>query len=289
MPGINIEAGRTLVLGTGYVASAYLRALHFLGLRPMVQSRSWLDYTDPDQLGYLLDIQHPQLVINAAGYTGNTVDDCEANKELCYAANVAFVRNLGEACAKRDLSLFHTSSGCIFDGPGPFTEESVPNNLGQFYAQCKVHAEMELAATGARAWVFRIRMPFGPEVHRRNWLCKLAGYDRILDGLNSITFIDEFAMRSYHLAQKADPGIYNAACSTPVRTMDVAKMLFDAGVRTKPVERFSERDFDAAGHVHRSSAVLNVSKFEEAYGAPFGDPMVALRWCVDRLKDKGPF
>lgn len=286
---MTIEAGRTLVLGTGYVGSAYLRALHFLGLRPMAQSRSWLDYTDPSQLAHLLDIQKPQLVINAAGYTGNTVDDCETNKEECYSANVSLVRNLGEACKKLDISLFHISSGCIFDGCGPFIEDSVPNNLSQFYAQCKIHAEMELATTGARAWVFRIRMPFGPSVHRRSWLCKLAGYDRILDGLNSVTFLDEFAMRSYQLVQKADPGIYHAACSTPVRTEQVARMLFDAGVRSKACELFSPADFAAAGHVHRSSAVLDVTKFEKAYGAPFGDPMVALRWCIDRLKDEGAF
>lgn len=286
MKELTIESGRTLVLGTGYVAGAYMRALHFLGLRPMAQSRDWLNYTDPDELRFFLKIQKPQLVINAAGYTGGTVDDCEVWKDVCYAANVAFVRNLGTICRDLDISMFHVSSGCIFEGPGPFTEESQPNNLGQFYAQCKAHAETELAAIGGRVWVFRIRMPFGPRVHHRNWLCKLAGYDRILDGLNSVTFIDEFAMRSYHLAQKVAPGVFHAACSKPVSTAAVARMLFDAGVRTKAVEPFPYQDFIAAGHVHRSAAVLDVSKFERAYGAPFGDPEVSLRWCIDRIKTK---
>ena len=216
-------------------------------------------------------------------YVGKTVDDCEGHKEECYAANVVLVRNLGTLCRELDISLFHISSGCIFDGPGPFGEEAKPNNVGQFYAQCKIHAEVELAGTGARAWVFRIRMPFNGRVHPRNLLCKLASYDRILEGLNSITFLDEFAMRSYHLAQRAGPGVYHASCSTPVRTAQVARMLFDAGVRVKPVELFYPEAFRKAGHVHRSAAVLDVSKFEQAYGAPFGDPLVALRWSIDRL------
>lgn len=277
------ESGRTLVLGTGYVAGAYMRALHFLGLRPVAQSRAWLNYTDPRELNFYLRTQKPQLVVNAAGYTGRTVDDCEVNKDECYAANVAFVRNLGNVCAELGIGVIHISSGCIFDGSGPFKEEDKPNNVTAFYTQCKLHAERELQDTGCRSWIFRIRMPFNRHSHPRNWLTKLAGYDRILDGLNSVTFLDEFTMRSYHLAQKADPGIYHAACSIPIRTASVARMLFDAGLRKQAVELFHYPDFIMAGHVHRSAAVLDVSKFERAYGAEFGDPMIALRWCVDRL------
>jgi dTDP-4-dehydrorhamnose reductase len=282
-PRVTIDPGRTLVLGTGYVANAYLRALHFLGLRPRVLSRSWLDYTVESELDHFLLCERPQLVINAAGYTGNTVDDCERNKEECYRSLVTLPRVIGQLCARRDISLIHISSGCIFDGPGPFDEEAIPNNLGQFYAQCKVHAEMELAHTGARAWVFRIRMPFGHLMHRRNLLVKLSNYERVLDGLNSVTFIDEFAMRSYHLLQKAPPGVYHAAGTTPVRTAQIARMLFDCGLRKHPVELYPETDFLAAGHVRRSTTVLNVSKFEKFYGSAFGDPLVALRWCMENF------
>lgn len=281
----SFETGRTLVLGTGYVASAYLRALHFLGLCPMALSRKWLDYTDADQLSWFMRSHKPQLVINAAGYTGRTVDDCEVNKQECYAANVALPRTVAEVCKELDVSLIHVSSGCIFMGSGPFDEQSQPNNLGQFYAQCKIHAEKELAQIGVRAWIFRIRMPFNWQNNPRNWLTKLTSYPRILDGLNSVTFLDEFAMRSYHLAQKAPPGVYHAASSVPIRTAFVARMLFDAGIRHDPVIPFPYAEFIAAGHVQRSEAVLDVRKFEAAYGSDFGDPIVAVRWCIEQLRN----
>jgi dTDP-4-dehydrorhamnose reductase len=276
------EPGRTLVLGTGYVAAAYMRALHFLGLRPIAVSRSWLDYTREDELDTYLRWQTPQLVINAAGFTGRTVDDCEADKQTCYTANVTLPRIIGQLCKLRGIPLIHISSGCIFTGEGPFTEESMPNNLGQFYAQCKLHAELELADTGAEAWVFRIRMPFGHVSHQRNLLVKLAGYERVLDGLNSITFLDEFAMRSYHLVQTAEPGVYHAACSNPVRTAHVARLLLDAGLRKLPVTLYPADEFNQT-HVPRSAAVLDVTKFERAYGQEFGDPLTALKWSIDNF------
>jgi dTDP-4-dehydrorhamnose reductase len=180
--------------------------------------------------------------------------------------------------------MIHISSGCIFDGVGPFDEEAVPNFCDNVYQRTKLFGEQRVRAACERSWIFRIRMPFGPRVHRRNWLCKLMAYDRILEGHNSVTFIDEFAMRSYQLVQKAEPGIYHAACPKPVYTANVARMLYDAGLREKQVKLFKHDDFMAAGHVQRSAAVLDVSKFEKAYGAPFGDPLVSIRWCIDNLR-----
>jgi dTDP-4-dehydrorhamnose reductase len=287
MAGRIFESRRTLILGTGYVAGAYMRSLNFLGLCPMALSRAWVDYTDPDELKSFLGIFRPQLLINAAGYTGVTIDDCERNKDACYLANVALPRNAGLICKELGISVIHISSGCIFTGPGPFKEDDKPNNLTPFYTRCKADAERELADTRAMAWVFRIRMPFNHLMHPRNWLTKLSTYDRILDGLNSVTFLDEFAMRSYQLVQKAEPGIYHAAYSTPVSTAAVARMLFDAGLRKKHVASFDPRDFISAGHVPRSEAILDCSKFESAYGTTFGDPLAALRWCIDKMQGAG--
>lgn len=279
----NFETGRTLVLGTGYVASAFLRALHFLGLRPQVFSRDWVDYEDPGELQTCIEAGKFQLVINAAGYTGRTVDDCETNKQQCYASNVTLPRNIAQVCKATGATMLHVSSGCIFQGVGPFTEQDTPNNLAVFYAQCKIHAEREIADTGARAYLFRIRMPFNWQLNPRNWLFKLKNYPKILDGLNSITFLDEFAIRSYHLCQKAEPGIYHATSSVPVRTAFVARMLLDAGIRQDPVELYRPETFLLDGHVPRSEAVLDVRKFEAAYGAPFGDPILALRWAIENF------
>lgn len=273
---------KVAVIGTGYVAGAYLKVLHFLGYHPLVLSRNWLDYYDPQALRFCLEVYQPDVVINAAGYTGRTVDDCQSNREECYMANVALVRTIGEVCRQVGARLIHVSTGCMFTGFGVFREESSPNNLTQWYAQCKLHAEAELAAIDGRHWIFRIRMPFSDQWHSRNWLVKLCGHPRILDGLNSVTFLPAFAMRSWQLMEKAPPGIYHAAESSPVRTIEVAKLLLDSGLRTLPLSQWTMEDFLEA-HTPRSTAVLDVHKFETAHGSKCGNPHAAIRWCIAQL------
>lgn len=289
---------KIVVLGTGFVASAYLRALHHLGFHPLVLSRAWLDYTDAEQLSHALAGYQPELVINAAGYTGRTVDDCQGypprkgkeparvdgQKNECYQTNVVLARTVGRVCAARKIKLIHISSGCIFNGPGPFREEDTPNMTGQHYATCKFHGELAVLETGATCYIFRIRMPFNQLVGSRNWLSKLASYPRILDGLNSVTFLDEFAMRSFSLVvSKAAPGIYHGTYSTPVRTAQVAQALLEAGLRKEPVVLWDPAEFLAAGHCPRSEAVLDSSKFERALGVAWGDPLAAIRWCIENF------
>lgn len=286
---------RIVILGTGYVSSAYARALIFLGHQPLILSRSWFDY---DGLANLLHLTRPDLVINGVGYTGTTIDDCEpvAGRTVCYQTNISFLHYLVQALKPIGCKLIHLSTGCIFNGSGPYKEEDQPNNgewwptVGElketpFYVQTKWAAEREAIAY-PNAYIFRIRMPFCSTWHPRNLLTKLSTYEFVLEGLNSITFLDEFCMRSLQLVDKphAKPGIYHAAYPTPVLTSTIAKMLLEAGLRKIPIQVYPPDRFLADGHLRRSQAVLCAKKFEENYGAPFGDPLVGLRWCIDRMK-----
>lgn len=261
---------KVVVIGTGFVAQAYLRCLHYLGYHPLVLSRSWLDYTDPELLEFTLKSYQPSVVINCAGYTGETVDDCDKNSCECYDANLVLPYNIAMVCK---VPLLHVSTGCVFNGPGQFTEDDCPNFLRTVYGVTKINAEQEIQNIKDDCWIFRIRMPFSHISHKRNWLTKLMKYDQILDGLNSVTWIDEFAMRSWQLWQKAPPGIYHATQRNPVRTLDVARMLKPDVKEYDPVEFLKN-------HVQRSEAVLDCTKFEKAYGTEFTDTWVALRWCI---------
>jgi dTDP-4-dehydrorhamnose reductase len=266
---------RVMVIGTGYVGSAYARMLHYLGFHPLILSRSWLDYTNPEELEFVLRSYQPDWVINCAGYAGRTVDDCETNCLECYDANLVLPYNIALACGK--IPLIHISTGCVFDGPGQFTEEDCPNFLRTVYGVTKLNAEQEILNIKDNCWIFRIRMPFNHQNHPRNWLTKIKNYERILDGINSVTFLDEFCMRSWQLSNKAKPGIYHAAYSIPVSTLVVARMIRPDVVEYDPDEFLKH-------HVPRSAAVLDCSKFEKAYGATFGDPMCAIRWCLAQME-----
>src|SRR5678816_4943402 len=199
------------VFGTGFVAGAYLRAIHYLGYHPLVLSRAWLNPDDANALALCLDGYKPQYIISASGFHVDTVDECQWDKRGCYHDHVLLPRALSDYCASRDVTFIHVSSGCIFNGVGPFKETDEPNFETGFYQHCKVEAEVDIVTSGARSFIFRIRMPYSHFVHPRNWLVKLCEYDRILDGLNSVTMLDTFALRSLQLATggKAEPGIYH--------------------------------------------------------------------------------
>jgi dTDP-4-dehydrorhamnose reductase len=282
---------KAVVIGTGYVAQAYLRALHFVGYHPLVLSRSWFDYYDADKLKFCLKVYQPDVVINCAGYTGETVDDCQRHVGECGRANMELPGMIADACASIDCKLIHISSGCIFNGAGPFIENfeeegdlGWPNFCGNVYQATKLFGEQRVSTGCDKHWIFRLRMPFNHLSHPRNLLMKLRKYPRILDGLNSLTFLDEFCSRSLDvvMAKNAPPGIYHAAYSDPIRTMEVAEMLRDAGMRDSPCVAYDPKEF-LKHHVPRSEAVLDSYKFEKAYGTPFGDVRCALRWCINQL------
>ena len=280
-----VKANKIVVLGTGFVAQAYLRALHGLGYFPAVLSRSWIDYTDPSILRERISSFGAGFVINAAGFTGKSVDCCESDKEQCYRANVTLARDIAITCKTNAMRLIHISSGCIFDGAGPFTEADDPKHYtGQqsFYAICKAQAEEAVLESGADAFIFRIRMPFSHVRHPRNWLIKLSQYPQILDGLNSVTWLDQFTMRSWQLSEKGEPGIYHCVQPGPVSTADIAQMLFKAGLRKMPVTLFDRAEF-LQQHVRRSEAVLSCEKFEAAYKTKSDTAMSGLTWCIEQL------
>src|SRR5678815_2606377 len=86
------------VFGTGFVAGAYLRAIHYLGYHPLVLSRAWLNPDDANALALCLDGYKPQYIISASGFHVDTVDECQWDKRGCYHDHVLLPRALSDYC-----------------------------------------------------------------------------------------------------------------------------------------------------------------------------------------------
>lgn len=275
---------KIIILGSGFLSSAYQFALTRLGYAPVVLSRAHSNYCDPKILRPILEEQKPDILLNCAGFVGRTVDDCEIWKDQCFRANAQLPFDVAVICADLKIPMIHLSSGCIFHGPGPFKETDAPNPQS-YYAEAKLLAEEKLSELEGARWIFRIRVPFSHTPSPRNLITKLIAYPKILESLNSCTWADQFAMRSWQLAWKAPPGIYHATCPGPVSIVAVAEMLKSKGLRG-PFEVWNEKEFLKA-HVQRSAAVLDNSKFGKAYGEASTDAMGALEWCADQMVPKG--
>lgn len=277
---------KIVILGSGFVASAYKLYLESIGHEPLVVSRSFCYYPHVAVIRSLLEHYRPHVVINAAGYTGLTVDCCEVKKDECMAANVTVPVNVARECHKLSIPYLHISSGCVYDGDkGAYTENDEPSPKS-FYSKCKLDAEKEMAEY--QPYQMRIRMPFSARNHPRNWLVKLCRYEKILDGWNSVTFLDEFIQRSWKVSQTSAPGIYNCVAPGPVSTVAVARLLHQAGLRG-PFGVWHPDVFYAGGeHVKRSEAVLDGSKFDQAFGLPGKSAIEAIDDCIEKLKGRVP-
>ncbi|MEJ1422175.1 MAG: sugar nucleotide-binding protein, partial [Candidatus Sedimenticola sp. (ex Thyasira tokunagai)] len=73
-----------------------------------------LDITQRDAVNDFISRYSPDLVINAAAYTA--VDKAEEEVAIAFAVNRDGPLYLANACAERDIPLFHISTDYVFDG-----------------------------------------------------------------------------------------------------------------------------------------------------------------------------
>ena len=175
----------------------------------------------------------PTHVLNAAGSTGRpNVDWCEDNKEDTVRNNVIGTLNLTDCCFLKGIHITVFATGCIYayddahpiGGPG-FLETDKANFDGSFYSETKAHVEevstpkVLVGKSNANlpqvmkyynnALILRLRMPVSDDLHSRNFVTKIAKYERVVDIPNSNTILHDLLPASILLAEHKETGIYN--------------------------------------------------------------------------------
>lgn len=205
------------------------------------------------------------VIINAAGYTGHpNVDACEVEKENCIRGNVIWPRKLEELA--RGLPIVHITSGCVYTGYEKEWEESDRPNFGflngSFYSGCKAMAEMDFRQWKYKpSYLLRVRMPFGPAPHPKNLLTKLEGYAKLVDQLQSVSYVVDVAKAAVHFAThpEIERGIYNCVNPGGVQIADIAQMM---GWNK---ELMSPEEFRQAIVAPRSECLLSTAKMQKVF------------------------
>ncbi|PWZ53265.1 hypothetical protein Zm00014a_035425 [Zea mays] len=160
----------------------------------------------------------PTQVFNAAGVTGRpNVDWCETHKQDTIRTNVVGILNLADVCREQGLLMINYATGCIFEydakhpeGSGiGFKEEDTPNFTGSFYSKTKAMVE-ELLKEYDNVCTLRVRMPISSDLNNpRNFITKIARYDKVVNIPNSMTILDELLPISIEMAKRDCRGIWN--------------------------------------------------------------------------------
>lgn len=180
-----------------------------------------LDITDREQVLNVVTETRPQVVIHTAAMTN--VDQCESEKDACWAQNVQAVEYLVEACRETDAFLLHVSTDFIFDGAdGPYGEEAEANPIS-FYGWSKYAAEkavMSADRTGnpIRWAIARTVLVYGiaHDMSRSNiilWVKKSLEDGKnikvVTDQWRTPTLAEDLAMGCWLIADQEAEGIFN--------------------------------------------------------------------------------
>jgi dTDP-4-dehydrorhamnose reductase len=261
-----------LLGGSGYVGQAYQELLTRKGLSFRNLRRSEVDYSDTATLTAALERDHPDFVINAAGYTGKpNVDACELHRTDCLFGNAVLPGRIADACEAVGIPWGHVSSGCIYTGARPdggdFTEEDAPNfsfrqNNCSFYSGTKALGE-EVLAGRPNVYIWRLRIPFDHVDSPRNYLTKVMRYPRLLAAENSISQLEEFVAATFACWEKQVPfGIYNVTNPGRITTHRVVELIEESGVCRKDWDFFeTEEEFmRLAAKTPRSNCVMTSAR-----------------------------
>ena len=155
-------------------------------------------------------VVRPDVVINFAGIRAYpTIDWCEDHKEETVRVNVGGAINVMLAAIECGAYPIQISSGCVYSG-GPehaFTEDDEPNFYGSFYSRMRIVLQKTLAELPVL--YTRIRMPMSSTSHARNFIDKIASYQKVISIPNSVTLIEDLWPTLERLIQIRATGILN--------------------------------------------------------------------------------
>ncbi|XP_021274443.1 trifunctional UDP-glucose 4,6-dehydratase/UDP-4-keto-6-deoxy-D-glucose 3,5-epimerase/UDP-4-keto-L-rhamnose-reductase RHM1-like [Herrania umbratica] len=224
----------------------------------------------------LADIQtvKPTHVFNAAGVTGRpNVDWCETHKPETIKTNVVGTLTLADICREHDLLMINYATGCIFEydakhplGSGiGFKEEDKPNFTGSFYSKTKAMVE-ELLREYDNVCTLRVRMPISSDLSNpRNFITKIARYNKVVDIPNSMTILDELLPISIEMAKRNLRGIWNFTNPGVVSHNDILQMYKDYIDPNLNWVNFTLEEQARVIVVPRSNNELDASKLKEEF------------------------
>ena len=139
---------------TGTLGRALARACRLRGLSYQLTTRRDLAIDEPASVAAAVARLRPWAIVNAAGWV--RVDDAEAARTECFAANAHGPGLLAQACAQADIPFVTFSSDLVFDGSQahPYREGDALRPLN-VYGESKLAAERAVQAAGGRSLTIR--------------------------------------------------------------------------------------------------------------------------------------
>jgi dTDP-4-dehydrorhamnose reductase len=286
-----------VVIGyTGQVASELRFVRLPTGWRLTALDRQLLDLTKQETFARKLTMLRPNVIVNAAAYTG--VDKAEQEKDLAMQVNGRAPGELAQVAATLNIPFLHISTDYVFDGSAsrPYTEQDTANPLN-IYGRSKRAGENAILESDARAVILRtswVFSRFGSSfVHTMMRLARTRDELSIVsDQHGGPTPARDIAETLVMMAQRlieepqAPTGIFHY-CGQPATTWaNFAATVFDKAdwlARKPKITPIPTSEYPTPA-TRPLSSVLDCSKLDREYGIQQPDWHNGLVCVLDYLK-----
>lgn len=289
---------KILVLGRdGQVGRALQPALAALG-EVVALGHAEADLAQPDTLPAIIARERPDVVVNAAAYTG--VDAAEDDRELAWTINAGAVGRIGEAASKNGALVVHYSTDYVFDGasPDPYSEDA-PTSPLSVYGASKLAGEVLLRESGARHVILRTSWVYAPE--GRNFpltILRLArereSLDVVADQVGAPTPASLIAEITAEFVSRPHPGLYHLAPAGETSWHGLARLLVEealaagATLRLRPeaIRPIKAAEYGARARRPANSR-LDTRRLRDTLGVALPSWQDGIRALISALKARG--
>lgn len=247
-----------------------------------------------EQVAKELDTFKPTHVLMSAGITGRpNIDWCEDHKAETIRTNVIGTLNLADLCMERNIHCTVYATGCIFkyDDAHPlgsgigFKEEDKPNFAESWYSETKGYMEQMLKVY-PNCLILRVRMPISDDLFHRNFVTKIAKYERIVNIPNSMTVLTEMLPASLAMAKAGLTGVYNFTNPGVISHNEVMDLYIKYIDSTYTYTNFTVDEQAKILKAGRSNNELDTTKLmaDMPEGVVLNDIKTAVELCFQRMK-----
>ncbi|TFH02633.1 MAG: dTDP-4-dehydrorhamnose reductase [Calditrichales bacterium] len=190
-----------------------------------------IDLTKRDKVQRFFAAHKPDIIVNTAALTN--VDQCEDDRDLCWALNVRIVELILEAVESYSPLFVQVSTDYVFDGKTGYYQESDKTNPVSYYGHTKLAAEKIILASGLEYIIARTMILYGHGYKVRNnfvtWVIdqlKAGKKIKVIDGQRgNPTLVDDLAEAIFRLISKKEYGVFHISGSEDCTRLEFARRI----------------------------------------------------------------
>ena len=140
------------------------------------------------------------------------------------------------------------------------------------------------------ALILRLRMPVSDDLHSRNFVTKIAKYEKVVDIPNSNTLLHDLLPASIMMAEHNETGIYNFTNPGAISHNEVLTLFRDIVRPDFKWSNFTLQEQSKVIKAGRSNCKLDTGKLEaklKEYGYTVPEVHEAYRQCFKRMVATG--